>query len=227
MHIRLPYQLTPSAEWRAGRFLVFDAVNDGPHMADVVFHAEQGDASMRIRLGLFPGLPTRVVMPLAYLDSQVVIPGRTPHRFKCVCSGGPLDPTQLSARTASSARKMVGRLNRASASPSRTLADELPSDWPAADAPIVDELPGSGPAATGRARRGRWVRCGTASSLASFGATTDMAEGWRRMGRQETGSGSTPPASSAPSTTASAGGWSIRTAALSTASASTASRPLG
>jgi len=57
--IQLPHRLTPSAEWRSERFLVFDAVNDGSYMADVVCRFVEGEREAVGHLGLFPGLPTR------------------------------------------------------------------------------------------------------------------------------------------------------------------------
>jgi len=135
--VSLPYELVPSSEWDAGKFLVFDAINDGPYMADVECRFLGAGSEMTIRLGLFPGLITRVAVPLRYLDSQVVIAGRTPHRFKCVCSGGPIDPRAVEKV------HMVGRTFGGDAlirMSEPALADEMPREWPKADHPIVDDL---------------------------------------------------------------------------------------
>lgn len=137
LHISLPYDLSPSPEWSRGRFLVFDAINDGPYMADVECQFVGGESEMRIALGLFPGVLTRVVLPLEYLNAQRVIPGRTPHRFKCVCMGAPLDLAGL--REA----RLVGRTPGGSADvriSEPRVSDAEPDEWPRARRPIVDDL---------------------------------------------------------------------------------------
>jgi len=137
LSITLPYELTPSAEWRRDRFLVFDAINDGPHMADVECQFAEGQVRMSVFLGLFPGLLTRLVLPLEYLDSQRVIPGRTPHRFKCVCWGGPVDPARLTRA------ELIGRTfgGRAAVRISKPeLTDAPPQHWVSAGQPIADTL---------------------------------------------------------------------------------------
>lgn len=135
--LQLPHRLRPTDEWREDRFLVFDALNRGRYMANAAFRFRQEDREMQIRMGLFPGLLTRVVLPLRMLDSQVVIPGRTPHRFKCVCSGGPLDPRRLTGA------RLVGTtvLEESDVRISEPrLCDEPPENWPQADRPVADEL---------------------------------------------------------------------------------------
>jgi hypothetical protein len=135
--ITLPFDLAPSAEWRSGAYLVFDAVNDGPYMADVECQFEQEDVTLSVALGLFPGVLTRVVVPLKLLDSQELIPGRTPHRFKCFCWGGPVDPSKLTkARLA--ARAVGGGATVRISEP--RLTDRMPDEWPGAGRPIVDDL---------------------------------------------------------------------------------------
>ncbi|MHC4479814.1 MAG: hypothetical protein ACYS1C_02445, partial [Planctomycetota bacterium] len=135
--IELPCDLTPSAQWRSDRFLVFDAVNDGPYMADVVLSFAEGERRMHVALGLFPGLLTRLVLPFEYLNAERVIPGRTPHRFKCVCMGEPLDPTALTSV------RLTGRTPGGTAQVRISepgACDETPAEWPHAEKPIVDEL---------------------------------------------------------------------------------------
>ena len=117
-------------------------------------------------------------MPLDYLDSQVVIPGRTPHRFKCVCSGGPLDPARLSA--ARLGAEMVDGEPRIRISEPR-IAGEMPSEWPAAGAPIVDELhQWAGRDWPGKTRSLEAMREGIEAELAAPPAA--MPEGWSRWG---------------------------------------------
>ena len=43
-------------------------------------------------LGLFPGLPTRLILPLSVLDGQTVFLLRTPGRLKAVATGRRLAP---------------------------------------------------------------------------------------------------------------------------------------
>ncbi len=135
--ISLPYDFGPSSGWSPSKFLIFDAINDGPYMADVECRFVGAGREMTIQLGLFPDLITRVVVPLRYLDSEVVITGRTPHRFKCVCSGGPIEP------------RVVERVHMAGRTPGGDavirisepeLADAMPRQWPKTGRPIVDAL---------------------------------------------------------------------------------------
>ncbi len=135
--IRLPHELKPSPHWRPDSCLVFDAVNSGPHMADVVCRFVSDEAEMSVGLGLFPALPTRVVVPLEYLDSQRVIPGRTPHRFKCVCWGDPVDVGRLT-RVELTCRATGGHADVRIGEP--FVSDELPDEWPAAPHPVVGHL---------------------------------------------------------------------------------------
>jgi hypothetical protein len=137
LRLTLPYELAPSAEWGRGKFLVFDALNDGPDMADVECRLAQGDVQMSVTLGLFPGLLTRLVLPLEYLDSQRVIPGRSPHRFKCVCWGGPVDPSRLTQAV------LIGRTFGGPAAvriSEPQLTDAPPQRWVRARRPIADGL---------------------------------------------------------------------------------------
>ncbi len=137
MRVSLPHELRPTDAWRPGRYLVCDALNEGELLARLVFHFQQGEQAMEIRMGLFPGVPTRVVLPLSMLDSQVVIPGRTPHRFKCVCGGGPVDPAALDRAWLTAETAGGGPQVRIAEC---KLADDLPGEWPRAEEPITDEL---------------------------------------------------------------------------------------
>jgi hypothetical protein len=132
---RLP--LEPSPDWTPEKFLIMDARNEGPYMADVVCEFAEGETRMTIDLGLFPGVPTRLVLPLSYLSSQTVIPGRTPHRFKCVCHGGPVSPARLTS-AALSARTPGGQAVVRLSEP--VLTDTPPEEWPPARQPIADSL---------------------------------------------------------------------------------------
>ncbi|MHC4787856.1 MAG: hypothetical protein ACYS8K_01430, partial [Planctomycetota bacterium] len=133
----LPYELSPSPQWRSERFLVFDALNSGHYVADIVCHLADATREMRITLGLFPGLLTRVVLPMEYLNAQQVITGRTAHRLKCVCIGGPVDPAALTKAL------LVGEMAYGDAAihiSTPRIADAMPREWPHADRPIADGL---------------------------------------------------------------------------------------
>jgi hypothetical protein len=134
---RLPYELSPSPAWRSDQFLVFDALNSGPYVADIICELADDTREMHITLGLFPGLLTRVVLPFEYLEAQEVITGRTPHRLKCVCIGGPVDPGRLTKA------RLVGEMAYGDAAvhiSAPQVADTMPQEWPIADRPIVDGL---------------------------------------------------------------------------------------
>lgn len=187
--IELPHDLVPSPEWTSEKLLVFDAVNGGPYMADVVGHFADGEREMTIRLGLFPGLATRVVLPLSYLDSERVIPGRSPHRFKCVCSGGPVDPSRLT-QAKLSGQTAGGRAAIRISEPQLTAA--WPQEWPRAQAPLVDDLhqwaqrewPGKTPSL--EAIRGR-ITEELLSSASGLSGELDRWGGWAAIQFRATG----------------------------------------
>ncbi|PIE23754.1 MAG: hypothetical protein CSA62_06500 [Planctomycetota bacterium] len=127
--------------WAKQRFWFADLRFDGQHsgMLRLEFFAK-GQKRPRIsaKLGLLPGLPTRLVFPLSMLDGQTIFCPRRPRQLKGVVSGRRLLPSaiervslRLSEGVDAKARLRIERIG---------LSVEEPQPAPALATPIVDEL---------------------------------------------------------------------------------------
>ena len=134
--------------WGRSRFLAMTALADGDHAGEVVlgFFADgEGQARLRVSIALFPGLPTRLVLPLSVLDGQTVLLPRTPGRLKAVVSGRRIDPDEIDhvlvqlERTAGPQSLHLGAISLTTREPRysvprRALVDDLGQwrgrDWP-------------------------------------------------------------------------------------------------
>jgi len=81
---RCPVVLPRSADWRAEQILVFEATNEGDSMANLHLMFASADREVRVRIGLFPGFPTKLAIPLAVAGGATLFLDRTPGRFKAV-----------------------------------------------------------------------------------------------------------------------------------------------
>jgi hypothetical protein len=133
--LRLPGTLP----WSSARFLTVDALVDGEHTGEVFFRffaAGEREARVTVSLGLFPGLRTRLSVPLSALDAQALSLPRTPGRFKGRVRGRRLPPEQIDhvrihlGATTAAQNLYLGKL---------TLAREEPR-FPVPRRPLVDEL---------------------------------------------------------------------------------------
>ena len=131
-----PVVLSKQRAWRPRDVLVFDARNGGDHMANVrvVFVAAARKATVRI--GLFPGWPTRVAVPLSCAGGQTLFLPRTPGRFQAMVEGGNIGFDDLlrieiagpvSGPTGVSVKDV-------------RIADAMPSTYTFPEAPLVDAL---------------------------------------------------------------------------------------
>ncbi|TVQ28543.1 MAG: hypothetical protein EA382_01760, partial [Spirochaetaceae bacterium] len=133
-------------DWAAGRYLVFDALDHEEWTLGVVFRlwsadgSSRGDASapadMHITMGLMPGLPTRLSLPLSALDSQTMFMPRTPGKLKTVIVGERLDPARI-------VRLELGVMP-AHAPQTLSITDlrmvDAEPDYPVPDVKLVDEI---------------------------------------------------------------------------------------
>ncbi len=88
-------RLPGSLPWDEARFLTMDAFVQGDHSGEVLvqfFAAGETEPRLVVSLGLFPGLRTRLVLPLSVLDAQTLVLPRTPGRLKGRVRGRRLDP---------------------------------------------------------------------------------------------------------------------------------------
>lgn len=132
--------------WSASRYLVFDALDHEEWTLGVVFRlwaadgASGGDPAkrhdMHITMGLMPGLPTRLSLPLQALDSQTMFMPRTPGKLKTVVVGERLDPAQIVRLELGVMPCHAGQ--RLSITGLRMM-DEEP-DYPLPDVKLVDEI---------------------------------------------------------------------------------------
>jgi hypothetical protein len=91
-------RLSGTLPWARARFLTMDAFVEGEHTGEVLVHffaAGEPEARIRVSLGLFPGLRTRLALPLSVLDGQTLFLPRTPGRFKGRVRGRRLAPEEI------------------------------------------------------------------------------------------------------------------------------------
>ncbi len=175
--IRLPSTLP----WTKARLLAIDALSDGELSGELLvrfFAKDEGEPRISVSLGLFPGLRTRLSLPLSVLDGQTIFLPRTPGRLKGVVSGRrlalrDLDHVELQLkRTAAAQSLYLGALWLLTKEPSHPLAPQ----------PLVDSL--------GQWTRKDWpgktrdegqLKSDLASAL-DEARTADYPEGWSAFG---------------------------------------------
>jgi hypothetical protein len=132
-------RLADAAEWKACRFLWFDAMNKGPHSIALTLSFWDADNAtdtpdLVSTIGLLPFLSTRVTFPLSALDSQRMFLSRTPGKLKTVIHGN---------KVRSLARLAVGK--KKCSDPQRLeirnlhLSSEEPA-YPLEERALIDEL---------------------------------------------------------------------------------------
>jgi hypothetical protein len=125
--------------WADAAFIAMDVLYPGEHNGTLLLHffaMGESDARFNVRLGLFPGLATRVTFPLRVLDGQTIYLPRTPGRLKGVCQGHRIALDELSHVTLSLGD--VGTEQTLFISRPALLREEPAYPMPAQ--PIVDEL---------------------------------------------------------------------------------------
>jgi len=136
--IRLPGAST-DAPWETAHYLVFDVLHDSGVTGAVrlEFEEEKAGRVLWARLGVMPGLHTRLVFPLEALNAQTVFLPRTPGRLKCVVIGRRVRPDLLSSATIGLDSVVAGQ----SLYVSRIrLTSEQPTSYPMDGPPLVDSL---------------------------------------------------------------------------------------
>ncbi len=93
-----------SAPWAEAKYLVADIWHNDRHsdILTVHFYGESPDtARISGKMGILPGLKTRLVLPLEYLDGQTFFTARRPRQLKGTMPGRRLPPELISAVTLS------------------------------------------------------------------------------------------------------------------------------
>lgn len=91
-------RLPASLPWSEARFLTMDAFVQGDHSGEVLvlfFAGGEKEPRLSVSLDVFPGLRTRLVLPLSALDGQTLVLPRTPGRLRGRIRGRPLDPREI------------------------------------------------------------------------------------------------------------------------------------
>jgi hypothetical protein len=129
-------RLTRTDDWQPDQIVVFEATNTGDVMVnlDVALVGETNE--VHVRVGIFPGWPTRLAIPLRVASGGTLFLPRTPGRFKAVVQGANLDFADLrEIRIApvSGAEELVtfGGCE---------LRDEMPTEYPLPAEPLVDDM---------------------------------------------------------------------------------------
>ena len=175
--IRLPDTLP----WEKARVLAFDARSDGDFCGEVLvrfFARGETEPRLRVSLGLFPRLKTRLSLPLSVLDGQTIFLPRTPGRLKAVVSGRRLAPADIDhvelqlKETAGPQSLDLGIL---------WLLEKEP-DHPLAAEPLVDALgQWTGKDWPGRTRDEGQLKADLQAALEAA-RSTSFPEGWSRFG---------------------------------------------
>jgi hypothetical protein len=132
-------RLSGSLPWEKAQFLVLTARVDGEHVGELrlrFFAPGEKEPRIRVSLGLFPGLPTRLALPLSVLDGQTIFLPRTAGSLKGVVSGRRIDPGEIDrvelqlAQTAGAQSLYLGAVSLATRKPR----------FPVPGVALVDEL---------------------------------------------------------------------------------------
>jgi len=128
--------LTRAPEWRPEQIVVFEATNTSQVMVnlDVAFVGETNQ--VHVQVGIFPGWPTRLAIPLRVAAGGTLFLPRTPGRFKATVQGANLsfeEVREVRIKPTAGAEDLVtfGTCE---------LHDEMPTEYPMPDAPLVDSL---------------------------------------------------------------------------------------
>jgi len=132
-------RLSASLPWDKARFLVLTARVDGEHVGELLvrfFARDEEEPRLRVALGLFPGLPTRLALPLSVLDGQTIFLPRTPGSLKGVVTGrriarDEIDRVELQLKKTTGAQSLyLGALSLST----------QPPRFPVPSRPLVDDL---------------------------------------------------------------------------------------
>jgi len=133
---RCPVVLTREADWRAEQILVFEALNESDYMANLHLLLLSRDREVRVRIGVFPGFPTRLAIPLAVAGGGTLFLERTPGRFKATVGGGNLPFAELAEIRIDCEDVARDKI----AITAVAVHDTMPDDYPMPAEPLVDEL---------------------------------------------------------------------------------------
>ncbi len=125
--------------WQSARFLVADVVHDNPQSAILWIHfygLDTQKARISAKVGILPHLPTRVVLPLEYLDGQTFFMARRPRQLKGTMPGHRLPQEQI-AKVTITLEPVSGDCRAAVRFRGLYLTAEEPAPLPA-HRPIVD-----------------------------------------------------------------------------------------
>ncbi|MBN2449038.1 MAG: hypothetical protein JXR77_01535 [Lentisphaeria bacterium] len=106
----LPIVRKRTPAWQPTSVLVLDACNESESMVNVVVTFKGDGREVSVRLGLFPGWPTRLPIPLGVCDGGTLFLSRTPGRFKAVVRGANLRLADLEEIEVTTSRGAEGRV---------------------------------------------------------------------------------------------------------------------
>ncbi|MBT7300321.1 MAG: hypothetical protein HN849_12445, partial [Victivallales bacterium] len=73
--------------WRPEQIVVFEATNTGEVMVNLDVAFVGGTNEVHVRIGIFPGWPTLLAIPLRVASGGTLFLPRTPGRFKATVKG--------------------------------------------------------------------------------------------------------------------------------------------
>ncbi|MBN1515422.1 beta-galactosidase [Candidatus Sumerlaeota bacterium] len=137
-------EFTPGAPWAQAAYFVFDVFIESrqSQILQVNFHHHDYPDESRIyfKLGVLPGVKTRMIVQLDYLDGQTVFMPRYPRQLKGVVFGRRLNASDIGRVTLS-----IGRWEHAPQHPPLILSNvhlttETPPPLPDVEQPVVDRF---------------------------------------------------------------------------------------
>ncbi len=128
--------LARTPEWQPADVVVFQATNTAAVMVnlDVAFVGEASE--VHVRVGIFPGWPTRLALPLQAASGGTLFLPRTPGRFKAVVQGANLAFADLRAVRVVPTKGAEDMVVFGTAE----VRHDWPADYPLPAEPLVDEL---------------------------------------------------------------------------------------
>ena len=122
--------------WRPEQIVVFEATNTGEVMVNLDVAFVGGTNEVHVRIGIFPGWPTLLAIPLRVASGGTLFLPRTPGRFKATVKGANLSFEEVQEVRIKPTAGAEGLVTFGLCE----LRDEMPTEYPMPDAPLVDDL---------------------------------------------------------------------------------------
>jgi hypothetical protein len=131
-----PVVLNRQPGWRGDQVLVFEALNRAEHMINLVVEFRGRGRKVDVRVGIFPGWPARIAIPIDVASGKTLFLDRTPGRFKAIVQGANLAFDQIDSIRLAAAPGAERDVEIRDA----RLADAMPAEYGFPAKPLIDGL---------------------------------------------------------------------------------------